>query len=110
VIAFFQDFFATLFLLPALFIISTSFKAEDILLLIILGVICTAASHSLFIKGMRFIKAQTASIISSLEPVYGIILALLFLGEIPETRTILGGLIILGTALSVTLRARIKSH
>jgi len=53
---------------------------------------------------MRYIKAQTASIISSLEPVYGIILAFLLLGEVPALRTILGGVIILGATFIVTLK------
>jgi drug/metabolite transporter (DMT)-like permease len=53
---------------------------------------------------MRHIKAQTAAIISSLEPVYGIIMALFILKEVPSLRTILGGIVILGTALAVTLK------
>ena len=94
-IAFYQDFFATVFLLPFLFILSPSLSSRDVLLLIILGTVCTAVSHTLFIKGMRSIKAQTASIISSLEPVYGIVFAFFFLNEIPSLRTIAGGCIIL---------------
>lgn len=94
-IAFFQDFFATFFLLPFLFFLRPALSGRDILLLVILGTVCTAASHTLFIKGMRSIKAQTASIISSLEPVYGIVLALLFLDEVPSIRTVAGGCIIL---------------
>jgi len=66
-----------------------------LLLLIILGVICTAGSHTLFIKGMKQVKAQTASMVHFLEPVYGIIFAFLFLREVPALRTILGGTIIL---------------
>jgi len=101
-ITFYQDFWATLFLLPFLFILRPQMASRDILLLLILGIFCTALSHSLFIKGMRHIKAQTAAIISSLEPVYGIVLALLILNEIPAFRTALGGLVILGTTFVVT--------
>jgi len=101
-ITFYQDFWATLFLLPFFFIIRPRLVPRDIILLLILGIFCTALSHSLFIKGMRHIKAQTAAIISSLEPVYGIILALLLLKEIPAFRTVLGGMIILGTTFAVT--------
>lgn len=93
-LAFYQDFFATLFLLPFYFILRPSLNAKNILLLCILGIFCTAASHTLFIKGMKRIKAQTASLIHFLEPVYGIIFAFLFLHEIPSLRTILGGTII----------------
>ena len=104
-IAFFQDYFATLILLPFVFIIKPVLDGNSILLLVILGVFCTAISHSLFIGGMKYIKAQAASIISALEPVYGIILAFFFLNEIPSLRTILGGLIILGTTFFVTAKA-----
>jgi drug/metabolite transporter (DMT)-like permease len=52
---------------------------------------------------MARIEARTASIISSLEPVYGVALAFCFLGEIPAPRTLAGGVIILAAALSVTL-------
>lgn len=103
-IAFYQDFFATLFLFPFFFVIQPALNPNNILLLCVLGVLCTAGSHSLFIKGMRFIKAQTASILSSLEPVYGIILAFLFLREIPSLRTVLGGAVILWAVFSVTIR------
>lgn len=103
-IAFCQDFFAMFFLLPFFFANDPSLDVRSVLLLIILGVFCTAGSHTLFIKGMRQIKAQTASIISALEPVYGIILAFLFLHEIPTLRTILGGSIILWTIFSVTVK------
>ena len=74
--------------------------------IIVLGVFCTAAAHSLFIKGMRYVKAQTASITHFLEPVYGIILAFFFLREIPSLRTILGGGIVLMAAIAATLTSR----
>jgi drug/metabolite transporter (DMT)-like permease len=102
VIAFYQDFFATLFLLPFLFLLHPALDTLSIILLGLLGVFCTAGSHSLFIKGMKVIKAQTAAIISSLEPVYGIVLAFIFLREIPTLRTLIGGFIILWAVFSVT--------
>jgi drug/metabolite transporter (DMT)-like permease len=76
--------------------------------LLFLGVVCTAVAHTLFIKGMKEIQAQTASIISSLEPVYGIILAFLFLREVPAGRTVLGGVIILSAVLFISLRTMRK--
>lgn len=103
IIAFYQDFFACLLLFPFLLFLHPALSTKNILLLCILGIFCTAVAHTFFIKGMRHIKAQTAAIISSLEPVYGIVMALAILHEIPSLRTILGGLIILSSAFSVTL-------
>jgi drug/metabolite transporter (DMT)-like permease len=79
-------------------------SSRDLALLVILGVVCTAIAHTLFIQGMRQIRAQTASIISSLEPVYGIVLAFVLLGEVPTSRTLAGGAVILAAVLFVTLK------
>ena len=103
-IAFYQDFFAMLFLLPFYFVLRPALNTNDILLLCVLGVFCTAGSHTLFIKGMKRIKAQTASMIHFLEPVYGIIFAFFFLHEIPSLRTIFGGAIILCGQILIILR------
>jgi drug/metabolite transporter (DMT)-like permease len=108
-VAFYQDYFSTLFLVPFYFILQPTLFARDVFLLLILGVLCTAGSHTLFIKGMKKIKAQTASLVHTLEPVYGIIFAFLFLGEFPSRRTILGGVIILGAQALIVLRIFKKS-
>ncbi len=107
-VAFYQDLFAGLALLPVLLGGLPRLAGTDLALLAVLGVFCTAVAHTLFISGMRGVSAQTASLIASLEPVYGILLALAFLGEVPAGRTVLGGLIILGAVLLVTLRAANK--
>ena len=93
----YQNWMATLALLPFLFFINFSIQPMDILLLAVLGVFCTALAHVLFVKSLIHIKTQLASITACLEPVYGILFAFALLGEIPALRTILGGGIILGT-------------
>ena len=104
-IAFWQDSIAALALLPFLFILRPALTGKDLGLLLFLGIICTAGAHTLFIEAMRRQTAQTASIISSLEPVYGIALAYLFLREIPAPRTLLGGAVILAAVFVISLRA-----
>ena len=95
IIAFNQNLYATLFLAPVLFFIDFDLSLRSLWLLIILGVVCTALSHTFFIKGMKKVKAQTASLIHTLEPVYGIAFAFLFLKEMPSPRTLFGGAVIL---------------
>jgi drug/metabolite transporter (DMT)-like permease len=108
-IAFFQDLFAALFLLPFLMIkVPSGLAVRDLGLLIVLGVVCTAGSHTLFIGGMRQVRARTASIISSLEPVYGIAMAFVFLSEKPSLRTLAGGAVIMAAVLFITRRE--KTH
>ncbi len=104
IIAFFQDLVATFLLFPAFLFLKPAIDLKNLILLATLGVICTALSHTLFIKGMRYIKARSASIISTLEPVYGIIFAILFLKEIPNLRTLLGGTLIIFAVFIVSVK------
>ena len=70
--------------------------------ILVLGLVCTALAHTLFIAGLRDVSAHTASVIAALEPVYGIALAVLLLGEIPSVRTLAGGALIVGAAFVAT--------
>ncbi|AGK96096.1 DMT family transporter [Clostridium pasteurianum] len=106
VIAFYEQLVVTIVLIPFLFLQKTVFQTKDILLLILLGMVFTGVSHSLFIKGLKNIKTQTAGIISSLEPVYGIIFAAFLLREVPTLREILGGIVILGTVFYSTIKSK----
>ena len=108
VISLYQDTFAALVLLPALAIFrpSPSDLLRNLPLLLILGLVCTALAHTLFIEGMRTLTAQSASVIAALEPVWGILFALVLLGEVPGLRTLLGGALILGAVVLPALPRR----
>jgi len=105
-VAFYQDLFAGLCLAPVVAGSAFSLSGRDWILVAVLGIFCTAAAHTLFIDGMRRVRAGTASILSTLEPVYGILLALVFLKESPSLRTVSGGAIVLAAALVATVGAR----
>jgi drug/metabolite transporter (DMT)-like permease len=106
VIAFYQDSAAAIVLLPFLFLMEFTVTLKDILLLALLGTGFTAIAHTLFIKGLTNIKAQTASIIACLEPVYGIVIAIFLLGEIPGLRIISGGMLILSGTFYATIKQK----
>jgi drug/metabolite transporter (DMT)-like permease len=106
VIAFYQDSAAAIVLLPFLFLMEFTITIKDILLLVLLGVCFTAIAHTLFIKGLTNIKAQTASIIACLEPVYGIVIAIFLLGEVPGLRIISGGMLILAATVCATIKQK----
>jgi drug/metabolite transporter (DMT)-like permease len=63
----------------------------------------TAAAFAGLLVGVHRLGALRTSIISSLEPVFAGILALLFLGEPVRAGVFLGGLLILGGAVAATL-------
>ena len=105
-ITFYQTGVAAIILLPAVSFGNGGFSPSNILQLIVLGVLCTAVAHSLFVSGLRSAKVRTASIIAGLEPVYGIIAAMLFLHEIPSLKEICGGSIILMVAVWVSIKRR----
>lgn len=76
----------------------------EVALLALLGVLLTALPHTLFIVALRSVKTQLASIVASLEPVYGVLLALWLLGEIPGPNELAGGAVILATVVLATRR------
>jgi len=103
-LALWQNAFAALWLTPFALAGAATIAPTiaDLALLAVLGVVCTALAHTLFIASMRRVSAHTASVVSLLEPVYGIALAALLLGERPDARTIVGMLLILTAALLAT--------
>ena len=108
VIAFYQNAAATLLLLPMVAWSDLHIGSGQWGLLALLGVVCTALSHALFIRGLTVIRAQLASVIAGLEPVYGIVFAYFILHEIPSANTIAGGAVILiTTCVAMARRAAV---
>lgn len=105
IICLYEQGTAAITLLPALFIVKTQWRAPDIIGVAFIGFICTAFAYSLYVSAQKNVKAQTAGIISGMETVYGIIYALLFLGEIPSVRELVGGIVILGVAMYSSLKS-----
>ncbi len=105
VVAFYEQGTAALLMLPILLFDRPHASSLDWALLAVLGVVLTGVAHSLFISGMRSVRAQTAGVIASLESVYGIAAAALLIGEFPTLRELAGGAVILGTAFVSTLRS-----
>jgi drug/metabolite transporter (DMT)-like permease len=98
--AWFQNTAACLLLAP--FAWSTAVRTvtwPQILMLLALGLFCTALAHGLFIHSMTVVRAQLAGVMAALEPVYGIIFAFLLLGEVPAGPTLAGGALIVGTSI-----------
>jgi drug/metabolite transporter (DMT)-like permease len=105
---FYQTVIITILLLPTLFFMDISGLESQFPYLILLAFLTTAIGHSLMLYSLKFFSASTASIISSLQPIFGIILAFFFLQEIPTMRTFWGGSLILLTVVIESVRSRNK--
>ena len=84
-----QLFISVIILSPALFV-EQQVIMENIMLLIILGLVHTAIAEFLFIDGLIKVSTQKASTISYIEPASAIIYAIILLNEIPEGLEIIG--------------------
>jgi len=73
--------------------------------ILILALLTTAIGHTLFVYSFRNFSISAASIISGVQPIYGIIIGMIVLGEYPGVRTIIGGSVILGTVLIESVRS-----
>ena len=108
-VVFYQLGVASLCLLPFAVGDAGGIGAKTLWLLLMLGVLCTALPHTLFINSLRVIKAQLASVVAALEPVYGIALAAIFLHEIPSLATLFGAALVLAAVwLATTVHAGVR--
>jgi drug/metabolite transporter (DMT)-like permease len=104
-VCFYQQLFCFLIALPFAARQVDSLTTKNIALLAILGVVCTAGAQMLLLGSLKSLRAQTASIVICLEPVYGVTFAWPLLGETPGWRTLLGGGLILAAAVGSTLHS-----
>jgi len=104
-LSFYLNLGASAVLLPLLPGAWVPLSARDWGLLALLGVGFTVGAHTLFTASLQRLQVQAAAIVGALEPVYGILGAVVLLGEVPGPRTLAGGTVILGTVLWVTWQA-----
>lgn len=85
----------------ALFIPLTGFQelVPQWSLLLMLGLLCTTLPIVLLLNSLRYLKAQLVSVVTCLEPFYGILLAAFLLSEIPSISTLIGGTVIMGAVI-----------
>ena len=103
-VMFYQVAILSLVLLPILLFMDTSGIQTQYPYVILLALVTTAIGHSLFVKSLKYFKVSTASIIGSAQPVFGIIIAYIFLNETPSWSTFIGGSLILLTVVIESLR------
>jgi drug/metabolite transporter (DMT)-like permease len=105
-VSFYQQAVAALCIVPFALQAQNPISGTDWLYLIVLGVVFTALGQGLVVASLKHLNAQTTSVVFGLEPVYGIALAWLLIGETPALRTALGGVLICGAVVLASFRRR----
>jgi len=105
---FYQMLVIVLILWPAFFIFEAYPSMNDWQAIVILALLTTAIGHTLFVRSFNFFSITSVSIMSSVQPIYGILLGMLLLSEIPSYTTIIGGALILSTVIIESVQSRKK--
>lgn len=85
-----------------------SVSALGICLLLIVGVLHTGVAYTLYFSSLRDLKAQTAAILSYIDPIVAIILSAVLLKEQMTLLSVLGAVLILGATLVSELKINNK--
>jgi drug/metabolite transporter (DMT)-like permease len=95
-------------LAPTLFYMDTSGIKTQLPYILTLAIVTTAIGHTMLVNSLKHFSVSTASIINSTQPIFGIIIAFIFLNEIPNLKTLIGGSLILATVIIESVRSRNK--
>ena len=104
-----QMVIVTVLLTPVLFFMDTSTIQTQYPYVLLLALLTTAIGHTLMVQSLKHFSVSTASIISSFQPIFGVLLAFIFLNEIPTLNTFFGGLLILSTVIIESIRSNKNS-
>jgi len=103
-VALYSYFFSCVFLTPSLIQVDLSISLDSWLLLLLLGVFNTAFAVTLYLRGLRLIKAHEAAVLTYIEPASAVGFGYLLLAQQPTLTMIAGGLLILSAGYIVASR------
>ncbi len=96
VITFLQNTYVTLFLIPFVSLPEGyEWIKGNLWQILVMGLIHSTIAPLLYVRGMKEVTANRAALTGYLEPVFAIILGVIFLNENINLNTIIGGLMIL---------------
>ena len=101
-----QVLFTGLLLSPSLLWIDAVPDAASVGWLLVLGIAITGGAHTLFLRSFRYFSVATCSVIATLQPVYGALIAWVWLHERPTLPILAGGAVILLTVAFESRAAR----
>ncbi len=106
----YQVLIVALLMTPVLLLSNHQPSEKDWWLLICLGIIFTAVTHTLLGFSLRYLKAKTVGLVACLQPVYAVIYEIFLLHEIPDSGTLIGGAIIMAAAIYESVHEHHKSN
>lgn len=74
-------------------------------MLVLLGTIFTALPHAMVANALKHLRAKTFSLVACIQPLYGVIFAIIVLNESPSWQTLIGGLMVVSAAVYETINA-----
>lgn len=102
----YQMIIVSVLLIPVLFFSDFSNFESQLPLLLLVALLTTAIGHTMLVNSLKHFSVATASIISSVQPILGIIIAYIFVNEIPSFNTYIGGSLILLTVVIESIRSK----
>jgi len=106
----YQVLIVALLMTPILFLSSHQPSTHDWWLLLCLGIVFTAFTHTLLGYALRYLKAKTVGLVACLQPVYAVIYEIAVLHTYPDWSTIIGGSIIMAAAIYESVREHNKAN
>jgi drug/metabolite transporter (DMT)-like permease len=93
------------FMIPIMLLLTKDYSIESTgaAAALYLGIFCTALAFVLYSIGLKRLGATMSSVILLVEIVFGILFAILLLGEMPTVATAVGGALILLSVIVITL-------
>lgn len=98
------------FLIPTMLILTKDYSMDTtgILSALYAGIFCTALAFVLYSIGLKQLGATRSSVILLIEIVFGILFAILLLGEMPTWATAIGGAMILLSVIVISTNRPIE--
>ena len=100
---FYQSMFGALLLTPWVTAAPSGIERPTGWGLAVLGVLFTAAPHTLLATSLKYLDAKTVAFIGCLQPVLGAVLAAAWIDELPPWNVVIGALLVLSCAIYETL-------